>query len=296
MNQTLFSRKAGTAALLAFVVAVTLVACKKPDQTPTPTVDAASAAAREEALAAKEQELAEREAALAAKEQEEEQVRLEAQAAADEAAAKAAAKASVKKPERAAPSTPPADEATVAAAKAAPVVKKVSVPAGTQLTIALGSALSSKTAAVGDPFDASVVSDVMVGKRVAVPAGTRVTGTITGVVSGSRAIGAVPMLGLKFDRLVLEDGQNIPVTGELVEQGKSEKARDTAKILGGAAAGAVLGHQVKKGDSGKVIGGLLGGAIGAVAAKKTGTEVTLAEGSTLTITTGEAFKVVPQAK
>ena len=99
------------------------------------------------------------------------------------------------------------------------------------------------------------------------------------------------MLGLTLDRLILADGQRIQINGELVEQGKSDTARDTAKILGGTAAGAILGHQVKKGSSGKVIGGILGGAIGAVAAKKTGTEVTIPAGSTLTITTGAPFDV-----
>ena len=55
------------------------------------------------------------------------------------------------------------------------------------------------------------------------------------------------------------------------------------KIVGGAAAGAILGHQIKGGDTGKVIGGLLGGAIGAVAAQKTGTEVKLDAGTELAI-------------
>jgi outer membrane lipoprotein SlyB len=53
--------------------------------------------------------------------------------------------------------------------------------------------------------------------------------------------------------------------------------------VGGAAAGAILGNQVKGGDKGKVLGGLLGGAIGAVAAQKTGTEVQLAEGTEFSI-------------
>ena len=165
------------------------------------------------------------------------------------------------------------------------------VPASTQLTFALASDLTSKTARAGDPFEGRLVSDLMIGERVAVPSGTRVTGTITDVVSGSKAIGAVPVLGLKFDTLMMPSGEQIPIRGELKEQGKSEKGRDTAKILGGAAAGAILGHQVKKGSSGKVIGGILGGAVGAVAAKKTGTEVTLPAGSTLTVSLGEAFVV-----
>ncbi len=118
----------------------------------------------------------------------------------------------------------------------------------------------------------------MVDGKVAVPIGTRVTGTVTDVISGSRGIGKTPMIGVRFSQLELENGQTIMITGDLVEEGKSERGQDTAKILGGVAAGAVLGHQVKTNNRGKVIGGLLGGAIGAVAAQKTGSEVTLAGG------------------
>jgi uncharacterized membrane protein len=104
----------------------------------------------------------------------------------------------------------------------------------------------------------------------------------------------VPTLGLRFDFLVLESNEKIAISGELVEKGKSDTARDTAKILGGAAAGAILGHQVSKDNSGKVIGGVLGGAIGAVIAKNTGTEVELAANSTLTIALGAPFEVKPR--
>jgi hypothetical protein len=186
------------------------------------------------------------------------------------------------------------------AAASSPVVEKkpvlvaVTVPAGTQLTVALASDLSSKTATEGDPFEARLASDLMINGKRAVPANTRVTGTVTDVISGSNRIGGIPTLGLRFDSLLLDDGQKVAINGELVEQGKSDTGRDTAKILGGAAAGAILGHQVKSNDGGKIIGGLLGGAIGAVAARKTGTEVQLPAGSTLTIALGAPFDVVPR--
>jgi hypothetical protein len=63
------------------------------------------------------------------------------------------------------------------------------------------------------------------------------------------------------------------------------------KIVGGAAAGALLGDQVSKKDRGKVIGGLLGAAAGAVAAKETGTEVKLAEGTALTLALGAPVEI-----
>jgi hypothetical protein len=132
--------------------------------------------------------------------------------------------------------------------------------------------------------------------RVAVPAGATVAGTITDVVSGSRSIGAVPVIGLRFEHLVTADGQRIPISGELDERGASERGRDTAKILGGVAAGAVLGNQAKNNDRGKLIGGLLGGAVGAIAAKNTGTEVSLADGAPLTIALGAPFTVTPRGQ
>jgi hypothetical protein len=267
--------------------------------TPAPAATAAAAAddARAAALNAREQELARREAEVAAKEQEretarqqaEETARLEREAAESAAAAKKAARAKPLPSKGASPAKP-----VTAAAKPTPrppVPVAIKVPAGTQLTVALSSDLSSKTATPGDPFEARLVSDLTVDNRVAAPAGSRVTGTITDVISGSNAIGATPMLGLKFNHLELADGQRIPINGEINEEGKSEKVQDSAKILGGVAAGAVLGHQVKTNNSGKIIGGLLGGVIGAVAAKKTGSEVQLAAGSTLTIALGEGFTV-----
>lgn len=283
-------------------LAAGLAGCSKTPESQPAADTAAADAARADQLKAREDELAKREAELAAKQQEQEAAAKAADEAAQKerdaaektAAAKKAAAAAASKVAAAKSSSKPSSSSSTAAPEPKPapkpVPKPIDVPAGTQLTVALTSDLTSKTAKVGDPFEASLVSDLVIDGRTAVPAGTRATGTITDVISGSRAIGAVPMLGLKFDSLMLKN-QQIPIHGELKEQGKSEKGRDTAKILGGAAAGAVLGHQVKKGDSGKIIGGLLGGAVGAVAAKKTGTEVTLAAGSTLTISLGEGFRV-----
>jgi uncharacterized membrane protein len=103
------------------------------------------------------------------------------------------------------------------------------------------------------------------------------------VVSGSDKIGGTPTLAVSFERIELPGGQDVPISGMISEKGKSDTARDTVKIVGGTAAGAIIGDKVIKGDKGKVIGGLLGGAVGAVAAKKTGTEVEMAEGTALSL-------------
>jgi uncharacterized protein YcfJ len=109
------------------------------------------------------------------------------------------------------------------------------------------------------------------------------------VTSGSQKIGAVPALRIDFTQLVVADGTSTAINARAVQKGQSEKGRDTAKIAGGTAAGAIIGHQIDD-DKGKVIGGVLGGAAGAIAAQKTGTEVELPAGSTLTATLRADFE------
>jgi hypothetical protein len=268
----------------------TNAANEQPSVTVTETANAdADIAAREAELAAreaelaleqKEQQLAQREAALAAKE-----------AAAKQAAAKQAAAtktSQVPKPAAQLATTNPLKDTTQP--QTSPKRMPLTVPAGTQLAVNLSSDVSTKTAKVGDPVDARLASDLVVNGRTALAAGSPVRGTVTEVVSGSQKIGGLPTLALTFDRLELENGKTVPITGRVVQQGKSETGKDTAKIVGGAAAGAVIGHQIDD-DKGSVIGGLLGGAAGAVAAKKTGGEVVMPAGSTVTFTTESPFKV-----
>jgi hypothetical protein len=167
----------------------------------------------------------------------------------------------------------------------------LTVPAGTLFSVNLSSDLSTKTAKVGDPVDARLAQDLVVNGRTALAAGSPVRGTVTEVVSGSHKIGGVPTLTMTFNRLELENGQAVPINGRVVQQGKSDTGKDTAKIVGGAAAGAIIGHQIGKDDKGTVLGGLLGGAAGAVAAQKTGGEVNVAAGTTVTFSTDAPFEV-----
>jgi len=128
-----------------------------------------------------------------------------------------------------------------------------------------------------------------VGSRRVASAGSMVRGSVREVTSGSKKIGAVPAIRIDFNQLVVADGSTVAINARAVQKGQSEKGRDTAKIAGGTAAGAIIGHQIDD-DKGKVIGGVLGGAAGAIAAQKTGTEVELPAGSTLTATTRADFE------
>lgn len=236
---------------------------------------AAAAAAREAELKAKEVEMQLRELAVADR---------EAAAAASAAAARNAATArptTMPKPVAKAPAPAPAPVA-------APPPPPVTVPAGTQVAVRLNSDYSTKTTALGQAVNAELASDLVVGGRVVARAGAPISGTITEVTSGSRKIGAVPALKIDFTQLVATDGRTLPVAIRINQKGQSEKGRDTAKIVGGTAAGAIIGHQVND-NTGKVIGGIIGGAAGAVGAQKTGTEVELAAGSVLAANVRTAF-------
>jgi type IV secretory pathway VirB10-like protein len=290
--------------LLPFAVAAVLAACGNGPSQPqsSEAMMEKSGVVKQAELDVRTAELARREAELTAKEQEQENIRLradaeEAKQESEEADRIAAAKATAAKraavrraaEARAAAAVQPAVRRTAAASVVAP--EPLHVGAGTQLAIELSSDLSSKTAKVGESFEGRVVSDVLVGDRIAVPAGARVVGTVSEVISGSNSIGAVPLLALRVDRLELADGRTIPIRGELQQLGQSEKGRDAAKIVGGAAIGAVAGHQVRNDNRGKVIGGIIGALAGTAIAKKTGTEVQLSAGSPLKIVLSDGFSV-----
>ena len=176
------------------------------------------------------------------------------------------------------------------AAAAAREAARVTVPAGTELSVELVAPITTKTAKVGDVVDARLVAALTVGGRLVAPAGAAVRGTVTEVVSGSNKIGGKPTLGLTFDGLELAGGGTATISGVLVQEGKSETAKDSAKIAGATVAGAIIGHQIDD-DKGKIIGGLIGGAAGTAAAKKTGGEVVVPEGTVLYFLLDAPFEV-----
>jgi FKBP-type peptidyl-prolyl cis-trans isomerase len=266
----------------------------------TPPDDAAAQAAAAQAaaeakaaeLAAKENELADRETALKQKELEAELAKRDAETAAAAAAAAkkdaAAQQAAAKKASAAKPATAGAAAATPQAAPPAPPIL---VPAGTQLAIEVVTPLSTKTNKVGDSVDARLASDLMVGDRRAAKAGASVHGTVTQVISGSNKIGGIPTLGVTFDSLVA-NGTSVSINAPFTKTAKSETGKDTAKIIGGAAAGAIIGHQVSS-KNGAVVGGLLGGGAGTAVAHETGGEAKLAAGKVITVATQSSFEARP---
>jgi hypothetical protein len=182
------------------------------------------------------------------------------------------------------------NQARPAAPAPKPAPQPIVVAAGTALPIAFTSAISTKTAKVGDPVSARLTSALAVDGRQVAPAGAAVTGVVTDVFSGSREIGGTPRLGIRFEKLSLGEGRSVAIAGDIAQQGKRESGRDAAKIAGGAVLGAVLGKQVDD-DKGAVLGGLLGGAAGAAIAKNTGSDLEIADGTAASLVLSRSFEV-----
>lgn len=270
------TRSLSPALILPVAIAfIALAACGNKTPPPPSSTDPAIQAEidKDAEMKAKEEELARKEAELALKEREQSLAEREA----------ALAKASEPKPK-----PKPAASTTTTASTPKPAApsgpRKYTVAAGTSISVQLPATITTKKAKVGDRVAAHLNSDLVVDGKVIAPAGALLQGSITEVVSGSNKIGGTPTLGLNFDNLTLADGSDTPISASIRQvSAKSDTARDTAKIAGGAVVGAVIGNQVDS-DSGKVVGALIGAAAGTAAAKKTGTEVELPAGTVLGVT------------
>jgi hypothetical protein len=167
------------------------------------------------------------------------------------------------------------------------------VPAGTTFDIEMADALSSETAQVGDRFSARTVGDLTEGAQVVIPAGARVEGAVASVQS-LKKIGGQAQLVLRFDEIVLPDGQSYPLQASFAAAGRSETQRDAGTIAGTAAAGAILGRIIDKKNRDKhtVLGALVGAAVGtAIASKTPGEAVELPAGAVVTLSLDRALIV-----
>jgi len=122
------------------------------------------------------------------------------------------------------------------------------VPPGTELEAALTSTLDSETSRVGDTFVATVTEPIHVDSEPVIEAGSKIAGRVTEVKTASRGAGNAS-LTLRFDSLILPQGEVLPITASFSQSTDSKKERDSA-IIGGAAAGtgvvlAQEGAQVK---------------------------------------------------
>lgn len=174
--------------------------------------------------------------------------------------------------------TPPRDEPLSRVDR----VERVSIPAGTQLTLVLETPLSSATSQPGNRVEARVERAMSDDGRVLLPGGTVLKGRVVEARSSGRVKGKAH-LTVAFDQIVVRGHAQRLDTTEIEATAADSHERDAAVIGGGTAAGAIIGAITgggKGAKKGAIIGGVAG--TGAVLATK-GKEVELPAGSRWTV-------------
>lgn len=173
----------------------------------------------------------------------------------------------------------------------------LTIPAGSQIPLALKQPISTKTAREGDPIYATTTFPFVVNNRVLVPAGTYVQGRISSVKRGGRVHGRAEVL-MHFTSLIYPDGYTILLPGSVEnvpgqgthgvkdKEGTIQQDSQTGQKVGTAATtaatGAAIGGLSGHGWTGAGIGAGIGGAAGAAIGMLTrGHDVTLDAGTAI---------------
>jgi BON domain-containing protein len=195
------------------------------------------------------------------------------------------------------PSPPVAPEPQTQAAPAPPPPppppQKITVPAGTQLSIRLNDPLSSEVNRIGDTFHASLSSPIVIDGETVIPSGADVLGRVAAVQSAGRFAGQ-SLLTLELVSLSMNGKTYNVQTNQWSRQGKGEGKSTATKVGIGTAAGAILGGIIG-GGKGAAIGAASGAGAGTgVSAAKKGEQIRLGPEAVLNFQTINALTVVPQ--
>lgn len=139
--------------------------------------------------------------------------------------------------------------------------QKVTIPAGTQLSIRVNEEINSEKAQVGDTFHGSISAPVTVDDQTVIPTSADVEGRVVDVKSAGRFAGG-SVLTLQLTKLMMNGKAYSIQTDQWSKSGTGRGKGTAAKVGGGAAVGAILGG---------IFGGGKGAAIGTVAGAGAGT-------------------------
>ena len=142
------------------------------------------------------------------------------------------------------------------------------IPAGTPVTVRIGSTISSGTATAGQAFEGSLARPLVVGGKTVAGKGAPVHGKVTLAKSSGR-LHAPGQLALRLTSIEIEGHMQPVSSSSYFVKGKSHTKSNATKIGGGTAAGALIGG---------IAGGGKGAAIGAAAGAGAGTGVAAATG------------------
>jgi len=141
--------------------------------------------------------------------------------------------------------------------------QKITVPAGTQLSIRLNDAVNSEKAQIGDVFHGSISAPVTIDDQTVLPTTADVEGRVVDVKSAGKFAGQA-LLTLELTKLTMNGRSYSLQTTQWTKANTGKGKATAAKVGGGAAVGAILGG---------ILGGGKGAAIGAAAGGGAGTGV-----------------------
>jgi hypothetical protein len=181
-----------------------------------------------------------------------------------------AARPAAKKPATSAqqPATQTATAAPPASAPAAPAAtppaeERVTMPAGTELTIRMIDGVDSEKNKVGDRFRATIEMPVVIDGRTVVPKGAEVEGVVAQQASAGHFQGRSE-IALALSKLAYAGKSYDIKTEQAVREGSSRGKKTAVMVGGGGALGAIIGG---------IAGGGKGAAIGAASGAGAGTGV-----------------------
>jgi hypothetical protein len=172
-------------------------------------------------------------------------------------------------------------DSSSAGSSAAEAPQSVTIPAGTELHVTLGTTIDSGRNQAGDSFEGTLSQPILVGGGVVMPRDARVRGTVVEARSSGR-LSKPAFLSIAITA-VQSGGSWVDVhTHPVTLEGKSHKKRDIVAIGGGSALGALIGG-IAGGGKGAAIGAGAGAGAGTAGAALTGKkEISLPAESHLT--------------
>ena len=153
------------------------------------------------------------------------------------------------------PSRPPANDPP-----GQTVPSRLTLQAGTFLTVRVDQMLSSDRNQAGDGFSATLTRPLVADGVVVAQRGEILGGRVADAQKAGRVTG-VSRLAVQLTDLTLVDGQQVPIETELTSlAGPTSKARDAGAIAGTTATGAAVGAAAGSG-----VGAAIGAGAGAIA-------------------------------
>jgi hypothetical protein len=171
-------------------------------------------------------------------------------------------------------------------------VREVTIPAGTELSLVLDTAVASDTSTVEQPVRAHLSRAIAVEGEPVLAEGSSVSGVVTDATRAGKVKGQAHV-GVRFDAIVPagSDERYRIETAAVGRTAPATKKEDALKIGAPAAGGAIIGAIVG-GGKGAAIGATAGGGAGtAVVLSTRGKEIRLPVGSTLRIRLTEPLTI-----